>query len=83
MDSRSKWIGQPAVNEIDEYLSIMGFAPPAIASGGPDPFGSNADFDASFLTDWYQGNSSLIGLLEQDLMFSTEPEYGYMPCPSE
>ncbi|TKA67746.1 hypothetical protein B0A55_07789 [Friedmanniomyces simplex] len=76
------WIGQPAVNDIDGYLSTIGFAPPpGSLNGGPGIFGSNEDFDASFLNDWYEGNNSLMGFLEQDLTFPGEFDYGYMPVP--
>ncbi|TKA68876.1 hypothetical protein B0A55_09252 [Friedmanniomyces simplex] len=75
-------IGQPAVNDIDGYLSTIGFAPPpGSVDGGPDMFGINEDFDASFLNDWYEGNNSLMGFLEQDMTFPGELDYGYMPGP--
>jgi hypothetical protein len=74
VDPNSDWIGQPAVNNIDDYLSAMGFLPPS------DSFTGNAEYDTSFLADWYQGNSSLMGLLEQDLTFPGSSQYGY---PSE
>ncbi|KAK5143958.1 hypothetical protein LTR32_004014 [Rachicladosporium monterosium] len=72
------WIGQPAVNDIDGYLSTIGFAPPPPGGidGGPDMFGGNEDFDASFLLDWYEGNNSLMGFLEQDLTFPGDLGYG-------
>ncbi|KAK0943842.1 hypothetical protein LTR29_004606 [Friedmanniomyces endolithicus] len=71
------WIGQPAVNDIDGYLSTIGFAPPPGGiDGGPDMFGGTEDFDASFLLDWYEGNNSLMGFLEQDLTFPGDLGYG-------
>ncbi|KAK0276305.1 hypothetical protein LTR35_010630 [Friedmanniomyces endolithicus] len=72
------WIGQPAVNDIDGYLSTIGFAPPPPGGieGGPDVFGGDEDFDASFLLDWYEGNNSLMGFLEQDLTFPGDLGYG-------
>ncbi|KAK5166583.1 uncharacterized protein LTR77_008126 [Saxophila tyrrhenica] len=66
MDFDSDWIGQPAVNDIDQYLSTFGLAPTGTANG----YGmSGGDFDPSFLNDWYQANGSLMGFLEQDLLF--------------
>ncbi|KAK1021988.1 hypothetical protein LTS16_026087 [Friedmanniomyces endolithicus] len=72
------WIGQPAVNDIDGYLSTIGFAPPPPGgiAGGPEVFGGNEDFDASFLLDWYEGNNSLMGFLEQDPTFPGDLGYG-------
>lgn len=63
------WVGQPAVHDIDNYLSTMGFmVPPATSLDG---FSSNdfgdVQYDANYLTGWYAGNSSLMGLLEQDM----------------
>lgn len=81
VDSSAEWIGQPAVNDIDEYLATMGFAPPPASAANvvPNPMDSNLDLDASFLMDWYQGNSSLMGFLEQDLSYPGESGDGYMP----
>lgn len=63
----SSWIGQPTVSEIDNYLELIGFAPAPLAD--PDTILSgNEAFDPSFLNDWFQGNSSLVGFLEQDML---------------
>ena len=61
---------QPNIDDFDEYLTALGLA--------PQPFYANAttlpdselplDNDMSaYLQDWYSGNASLYGLLEQDL----------------
>jgi hypothetical protein len=75
-DSTSGFYGQPMVDDIDNYLLSMGLLPPSMATES-DPAGASGDvgFDPSFLNDWYQGNSSLMGLLEQDMSFA---EYGSM-----
>jgi hypothetical protein len=57
---------QPAINDIDGYLSAIGFAPPAMDNFANNPI-SGDQLDATYLNDWFQGNSSLIGLLDQDL----------------
>ncbi|KAK5726041.1 hypothetical protein LTR15_004232 [Elasticomyces elasticus] len=62
------WMGQPAVNDIDQYLTAIGFAPPtALGDDGQGVMDSSMDFDASFLMDWYQGNNTIMGFLEQDI----------------
>jgi hypothetical protein len=57
---------QPAIDDIDGYLSTIGFAPPSM-----DSFDStlvdDAQLDADHLSNWFHGNNSLMGLLEQDL----------------
>ncbi len=63
----SSWIGQPAVNDIDHYLGSLGFAPAPLADPDAILDGSEA-FGPGFLNDWFQGNSSLIGFLEQDML---------------
>lgn len=70
---------QPAINDIDGYLSAIGFAPPM-----QDNFSSGASvpgnqLDANYLNDWFYGSSSLMGLLEQDLTYPTWPDAGMMP----
>ena len=59
----------PAINEIDGYLSTIGFAPPTApaASGALGDTSIDQYFDADYLNEWFSGNSSLMGLLEQDL----------------
>jgi hypothetical protein len=67
-DSASGFYGQPVVDDIDNYLLSMGLLPPSMATEGQSSeIPGDAAFDPSFLNDWYQGNSSLMGLLEQDL----------------
>ncbi|KAK3071679.1 hypothetical protein LTR53_008219 [Teratosphaeriaceae sp. CCFEE 6253] len=63
------YAGQPALNDIDEYLTTLGFAPPSsgVPPGNSDAFGTEPEFDASFLIDWYQGNSSFMNFLDYDL----------------
>lgn len=65
------WMGQPAVNDIDDYLSTIGFAPPATMplNGYSDASLQTTQFDPSYLTGWYAGSSSIMGLLEQDMPF--------------
>jgi hypothetical protein len=59
---------QPAIDDIDGYLSTIGFAPPSM-----DTFDNSlvddAQLDADHLSNWFQGNNSLMGLLEQDLAY--------------
>ena len=61
---------QPAISDIDGYLSAIGFAPPVsqITTDVP-PAMYDTQFDANYLNDWYSGNNSLIGLLDQDVPF--------------
>ncbi|KAK3651683.1 hypothetical protein LTR56_005491 [Elasticomyces elasticus] len=62
------WMGQPAVNDIDQYLTAIGFAPPTtLGDDGQGVMDGSMDFDASFLNDWYQGNNTIMGFLEQDI----------------
>ena len=68
LEPSADWMGQPAVNDIDGYLSTMGFAPfPADANVMLNELGGNDEF--SFLSDWHEGSNSLMGFLEQDLTF--------------
>jgi hypothetical protein len=71
---------QPAINDIDGYLSTIGFAPPAATENIADnPTGSD-QLDATYLNDWFCGNSSLMGLLEQDLTYPGWPDLNFMPA---
>jgi hypothetical protein len=68
---------QPALHDIDGYLSSIGFAPPPAMDG----FAANDMNDAdmtNYLQDWFQGNSSMMGLLEQDFTFLDQPGLGNM-----
>lgn len=69
---------QPAINDIDGYLSAIGFAPPVPDNFNGTPAGGN-QLDANYLNDWFYGSSSLMGLLEQDLTYPTWPDINYMP----
>lgn len=69
---------QPAINDIDGYLSAIGFAPPVPDNFNGTPAGGN-QLDANYLNDWFYGSSSLMGLLEQDLTYPTWPDMNYMP----
>ncbi|KAK5738434.1 hypothetical protein LTR17_005962 [Elasticomyces elasticus] len=75
------WMGQPAVNDIDQYLTAIGFAPPtALGDDGQIAMDGSMDFDASFLNDWYQGNNTIMGFLEQDIPdipMSGQFDFGY------
>ena len=75
------WIGQLEVKDIDEYLSTIGFAPPpdGTINANADAIDGIPEFDPNFLMDWYQGNSSLMGLLEQDLAFTGEQGQDFGP----
>ena len=68
---------QPAMDDIDEYLSVIGFAPP-VTESFPGASANDRHLDADYLNDWFNGNSSLIGLLEQDPISQNwlEPSYG-------
>lgn len=77
-------IGQPAVNDIDGYLSTIGFAAPQPTNNANGVYHENGDLgevDPNFLMDWYQGNNSLMGFLEQDLAFTGDLSYDYMSGP--
>lgn len=69
---------QPAINDIDGYLSTIGFAPPATDNFANNTTGSD-QLDATYLNDWFYGNSSLMGLLEQDLTYPGWPDLNFMP----
>jgi hypothetical protein len=69
---------QPAINDIDGYLSAIGFAPPATENFANNATG-NEQLDASYLNDWFYGNSSLMGLLEQDISYEW-PDLNFMPA---
>jgi hypothetical protein len=70
---------QPAINDIDGYLSAIGFAPPATENFANTATG-NEQLDASYLNDWFYGNSSLMGLLEQDINYEWPPDLNFMPA---
>lgn len=83
LDPNVDWTGQPASNDIDTYLSTMGFAPPSGGNINGEPSGlDDLAFDPSFLMDWYQGNNSLMGLLEQDTDFWNGTGYDFQSGPS-
>ena len=67
---------QPAINDIDGYLSTIGFAPPTTDNFANTATG-NDQLDATYLNDWFYGNSSLMGLLEQDITYEW-PDLNFM-----
>lgn len=71
---------EPAINDIDDYLSTIGFAPPAPAASNGNITHASVEqyFDADYLNEWFSGNSSLMGLLEQDMTVPDDPSFGYM-----
>lgn len=74
---------QPAITDIDDYLSAIGFAPPPQNNEhdlSAQPLG-DMSFDANYLNDWYSGNSSLMGMLEQDMFFPNGSNFDYGPIP--
>lgn len=70
---------QPAINDIDGYLSTIGFAPPPTENFANNSLG-NDQLDATYLNDWFYGNSSLMGLLEQDLTYPGWSDVNFMPA---
>ena len=61
---------QPAIGELDGYLSALGFAPLLPSAGHSDVYPASSAMETDMSThlyDWYSGNASLYGLLEQDL----------------
>lgn len=74
---------EPAINDIDGYLSTIGFAPPVPTAMNGDATDASLDqyFDADYLNEWFSGNSSLMGLLEQDLTLPNDSGFGYLPNP--
>ena len=69
---------QPAINDIDGYLSAIGFAPPATDTFADKSTVGNQS-DATYLNDWFYGNSSLMGMLEQDITYPTWPDVNFTP----
>ena len=69
---------QPAINDIDGYLSTIGFAPPVAENSASNATGTD-QLDAAYLNDWFYGNSSLMGLLEQDINYEW-PDLNFMPA---
>jgi len=71
----------PAINDIDGYLSTIGFAPPTGAGAGKGTAEPSVDqyFDADYLNEWFSGNTSLMGLLEQDFLVPVDGDVGYLP----
>jgi len=69
---------QPAINDIDGYLSAIGFAPPATDNFANNSTGGN-QLDATYLNDWFYGNSSLMGLLEQDITYPGWSDVNFTP----
>ena len=64
---------QPTMtDDIDGYLSTIGLAPRTISDSNADATMLDGQFD--YLNDWYMGNSSLVGFLEQDMAFLNAPD---------
>lgn len=75
-----QWFGQPAVNDIDGYLSTIGFLPQSSNTNDvATAFDDNAEFDASFLADWFNGQNSLMGFLEQDIVSFGDADFSGVP----
>lgn len=72
---------EPAINDIDGYLSTIGFAPPmpTAMNGGTEDSSIDQYFDADYLNEWFSGNSSLMGLLEQDFTLPGGFDPNYLP----
>lgn len=60
----------PAIGDIDGYLSTIGFAPPSLDSTVMD----DAQLDTNHVSNWFNANNSLMGLLEQDLAYMGWPD---------
>lgn len=61
---------QSGIGDFDEYLSALGLAPQFFQVGLADVTATQLPLDedmSTYLQDWYSGNASLYGLLEQDL----------------
>ena len=59
---------QPIIGQFDGYLSQLGFVPqPMPETRDVIPTTDMDANDPAYLQDWYFGNASLYGLLEQDL----------------
>lgn len=61
---------QPITDDFDEYLTALGLVPQPFYTSTTSLPESELPFDndmSTYLQDWYSGNASLYGLLEQDL----------------
>lgn len=61
---------QPVIGDFDEYLNALGLAPQPFQVGPAELPMSTLPMEedlSAYLQDWYTGNVSLFGLLEQDL----------------
>jgi hypothetical protein len=65
---------QPAINDIDGCLSSIGFAPPSTPGTFSGALVDDAQLDADYLSNWFDGNNTLMGLLEQDLASTGWPD---------
>nr|POE81228.1 hypothetical protein CFP56_77450 [Quercus suber] len=71
---------ESVMGEFDGYLSSLGFAPVPQETGIDDPTSSVATSDmSSYLYDWYSGNASLYGLLEQNFEGLDLPNFDVFP----
>ncbi|KAK4502867.1 hypothetical protein PRZ48_006293 [Zasmidium cellare] len=67
MGANQQW-NQPLTGEFDEYLSALGFAPQTnVMPVTNDVNTMDTDMSAFMQQDWYTGNVSLYGLVEQDI----------------
>ncbi|KAF2218761.1 hypothetical protein BDZ85DRAFT_65614 [Elsinoe ampelina] len=63
----------PTSAEIDAQLSSIGFAPPSQNTSAMFDMPSDEAFvDPNQLMDWYQGNNSLMSMLDQDYLFAPD-----------
>lgn len=75
---------QPIIGDFDEHLSALGLAPQPFQLGPTDLLSSEFPLEedmSTYLQDWYSGNASLYGLLEQDL--SNISGLGLEDCPAQ
>ena len=68
---------QPAISDVDGYISAIGFAPPAPGYHS-ETSADNGQVETDYLSGWFIGNTSLIGLLD-DLNSSSWLDPSYMP----
>jgi hypothetical protein len=68
---------QQSNNEVDEYLSALGFLEPSqVQAAGSDfngLFGQDEQMHAGYMRNWFHGNTALVGAPEEDFTYLDLP----------